>query len=364
MERRGPVEDGIAGWWKLWMGSLEAWSKPGEGDPQRPMDAWQSLIESWNRAMAEAMEQTATVSAPMAGTMAGLFDAMELLGEFGKLWSDALARAKTEGPSAWAAFFESEGLERVRSLWRDKVAQVANLWAAQPFGSQRPVAWLMVLLQMQDAAGGTMGKLTMPWIDSLNELSEAWSAALRGDGEAFSRFSKRWQEVYAKTFGRMLRAPAMGFAREYTQRLARSMDAYVAYLADLQEFVGVIEQVGSDAARRWAAAVASLGGGEGMATHKEIYRAWIDVFETTYKDLFSTEEYARLQGRVVTSAMRYKQRLDRTIEDLLQWVPVPTDSEMAELYESFHELKRQVRVLERRVEELSENLAERGKEGE
>jgi len=149
----------------------------------------------------------------------------------------------------------------------------------------------------------------------------------------------------------------MGLTREYQQRLLRSFDAYVEYLICLQEFVAVLDKVGADAARRWIAHLTALKTDEGIPTHRDLYRKWLDIFETTYNEVFRTPEYAKLQAKVVDSALRFKRKLDQAVEDLFKLLPIPTDSEMADLYKTVYELKKLVRSQNQRIETLESQIA-------
>ncbi|MCD6498324.1 MAG: hypothetical protein J7M25_08530 [Deltaproteobacteria bacterium] len=319
-------------------------------------DQWQALFSQWQERFRTTMDQF--LGQPGAGVASRAVPGMELWMELGRMWLDAATAAKDKGPAAWTSFLESEGIKTATDLWRKAVGQLADHLASMPLGSDRPATLLRALASMT-GLGQTIGQnLATPWLQAFDDLNTAWSDTLRGDHKAFQVFVHQWRDAYDESFGRLFRAPAMGMTREYQERLLRSFDAYVEYLIGLQEFVAVLDKVGADAGRRWIAHLTALKTDEGLPTHRDLYRRWVDIFETTYNEVFQTPEYAKLQARLVDSALRFKRRLDQAVEDLFKALPIPTDSEMADLYKAVYDLKKLVRSQNDRIEMLERQIAQ------
>jgi len=318
-------------------------------------DQWQSLFSQWQETFQQTMEQV--LAQPGTGVTSRAIPGMELWMELGRMWLEAATAAKDKGPTAWTSFLDTEGRDKLADLWRSAIEQLADHLASMPLGSDRPATLLRALASITDL-GQTVGQnLAAPWIRVLDDLNSAWSKMLHGDHRAFQTFVHQWRDAYDESFGLFFRAPAMGLTREYQQRLLRSFDAYVEYLICLQEFVAVLDKVGADAARRWIAHLTALKTDEGIPTHRDLYRKWLDIFETTYNEVFRTPEYAKLQAKVVDSALRFKRKLDQAVEDLFKLLPIPTDSEMADLYKTVYELKKLVRSQNQRIETLESQIA-------
>jgi hypothetical protein len=132
----------------------------------------------------------------------------------------------------------------------------------------------------------------------------------------------------------------------------------VDYLAAIHEFTTVLEKVGRRAGQRWLNKVSDLSTDGTIPSHRVIYRLYLSTFEENYAEVFKSREYSVLQARMVDAGLRFKRRLDSALEDLIEVLPVPTDSEMKELYQAFYELRRLVKQQQHRIEELERRLAE------
>jgi class III poly(R)-hydroxyalkanoic acid synthase PhaE subunit len=276
--------------------------------------------------------------------------------QLGKMWLDSVMEASRQGLPDLSQTLGPQSVDQVQELWRRQLARFAEAAATVPFGGS--MANLFGGVQnVGDIARAVGSRLGSPWTDATRDLTVAWNSSLRGDPESFRQFVKTWKETYDKTYGRLLQAPTLGYSREPTERLMRSLDAYVDYLAAIQEFMTVLEKVGRGAAQRWVNRVSELAVDGGVPSHKAVYRLYMDTFEDNYYMVFRSREYSRLQAQVVDSGLRFKRRLDQALEDIIGQFPVATHSELNELYEAFYELRKQVKKQARRIRELEDKLA-------
>ncbi len=353
------TRDPVRAWWEMWQQAAESWmehTKEWASAPKEPPEAWQGLWQAWQEVMQEGLNRVAAATGPGAELAARLLGVLDLWGSFYESWMQAYERAQAEGPQGWFDAITSSGTRKLYEMWRERMDSVADALANLPLASDRPAGLLRAMAAFWEAAFRTGDKMAVPWLEAFDELRRNWTAAVRGDADAFRRFARTWRESYEQSLGKVLRTPALGMAREYIERLARSFDAYLAYLIALQEFLGVLDQVGQDAFKEWTGRLAAMGSREGYPTAKELYRMWVDTFEETYKKVFQTPEYAKLQAEVVRAAVRFKRRFDEAAEDFLKWLPIPTDGELAQMYESFYELKKKVQHMDRELQELKKRV--------
>lgn len=343
-------------WLDMWQQAAQSWAdqvqKWSVQDQPEVPEQWRSLFEQWRTMMTKGLERMSAATGPSAELAARLLSVADLWSTFQEVWLEALEKSQKEGPEAWFDFFTSTGSRQLYETWRERMDSVADALASMPLATDRPASLLKGMVAFWEAALQVGDRLAVPWLEAFDELRKTWSAAIRGDTSAFREFAATWKNAYEKSLGRVLRAPALGMAREYVERLAKSFDAYLAYLIALQEFFGVLDQVGQDAFRQWTAKLSSLGSSEGYPTAKEVYRLWVDTFEQTYKQVFQTPEYANLQAELLGAAVRFKKRFDDAAQDMLKWLPIPTDRELSELYEAFYKLRKKVRKMERDIEDL------------
>jgi hypothetical protein len=280
----------------------------------------------------------------------------ELFGAIGRFWLRAVQETATKGPLAWQEGFSQERLEELRRLWSQQLGRVADQVAIYPMGPAVS-GYLGGATHLADLGGQLWVRLLGPWSESLRELTSTWQKAVQGDPEAFRAFVKTWKETYDRTHGRLLQAPLLGYSREPAERITRSLDAFVDYLATVQEFTAVLDRVGRTAIGRFSGRATELAADGTIPGHKRLYRLYIDTFEESFLEVFQSREYSRLQSQMVSAGLRFKQRLDQALEDLLAALPVPTDSEMRELYEAFYELRKTVKNQRGQIAALEARLA-------
>ncbi len=105
-----------------------------------------------------------------------------------------------------------------------------------------------------------------------------------------------------------------------------------------------------------AARVGEMYKGQASKTFKEFYTIWWTTNEETVNELFKSKEFSSLLGRVVDATMSHRKRLNDIMEEYLKTLPVPTRSEMNDLYKTLYQLKKVVRKSTRQVKELQEKI--------
>lgn len=377
-EQQSKGGDPFGQWLQFWQASADNWQRavgqtganPSAGMPDwlNPMEGWKQWTEQWTQAMGQMQGQGLGQGMGVQPFGAGMPDAVsetlkrmapgsELFLQMGQHWLQAVLQAAGKGPQAWQETLHPDSLQDMQNVWQQQIARFAESAATQPFGPAAST-WLGGLMNLSALGQTVTGRLAVPWGDVARDLGVAWQQALRGDHEALREFTKTWKETYNKTYGKLLQAPTLGYSREPQERLMRSVDAYVDYLAAVHEFSTVLEKVGRRAGQRWLNKVSDLATDGNIPSHRVIYRLYLSTFEENYAEVFHSPEYSVLQARMVDAGLRFKRRLDSALEDVIEVLPVPTDSEMKELYQAFYELRRQVKRQQARIDELERQVAE------
>lgn len=389
-EKRAEGDGAPSSWESLWKQATQSWQQameqatagkwPADAPWADPVEQWRHWTGLWWQGMGQgsawpgaapgeasgAAQGTASgaaaghvapdPSAVLSAALGPMGAGMELYGELGRFWLRMVMDSAHKGPQAWQEGFSQERIGELQRLWSRHLGRLTDGVALYPLG---PVlsGWLGGVTQLTDLGGQLGVRLLGPWGESLRELLAQWQKAVQGDPESFRRFVKTWKETYDKTHGRLLQAPLLGYSREPAERLTRSLDAFVDYLATVQEFMAVLDRVGKTAIGRFSGRATELGADGTIPGHKRLYRLFIDTFEESFLDVFRSREYSRLQSQMVNAGLRFKKRLDETLEDLFAGLPIPTDGEMRELYSAFYELRKTVKTQRRQIAALEARLA-------
>jgi polyhydroxyalkanoate synthase subunit PhaE len=244
------------------------------------------------------------------------------------------------------------GSERVSSAME---AALKN-WQAISAAMSAPDS-MMALFKGVGAMPEAMAKLSR---SSLNGFLEMQQKALERAGQlgqhvdaySFSDIDENlfrtWTAIYEKEFSRFFQVPPLGLHREYQERAAKATDAYNRYQATLGEFMRLLALPLGRSLTVLQEKIAALAEeGSLPEDSKAYYDMWIKVLEGHYMTLFQTPEYMESLAQTLECMATFKNARNAVIEDLLGGLPVPTQSEMDDLYKEIHSLKRRLRDLEK-----------------
>jgi len=159
---------------------------------------------------------------------------------------------------------------------------------------------------------------------------------------------RTWTDMYEKEFSRFFQIPKLGLVREYQERITQAMDAYNRHQATLNEFLRLLALPVSRSFGVLQEQVTALAEkGDLPEDGRTYYDMWIKVLEGHYMTLFQTPEYVETLARTLSNLSVFQAARDAMVEDMLSGLPVPVQSEIDELYEEVHRLKRRLRALEK-----------------
>jgi hypothetical protein len=83
--------------------------------------------------------------------------------------------------------------------------------------------------------------------------------------------------------------------------------------------------------------------------NQDYYRMWIQILEGHYMSLFKSSDYTRSLSKTLDTLNQFIHSRSQILENMLQTLPVATHQEMDSLYRDFHQLKRRIMVLEKKM---------------
>jgi len=164
---------------------------------------------------------------------------------------------------------------------------------------------------------------------------------------------KAWREIYEEEFRRYFQIPTLGLTRYYQERLNRLVDQWNILQTTVSEFLYVLYlpversfQVLQDEVEAMAK--------EGRLPQraKDYYNLWVKILEGHYMTLFKSPEYLSALREMLKQVDNFSVAKNQVLQDILQFLPVPTTKEMDELYRELYQLKKRVKELEKKVSRL------------
>ncbi len=198
--------------------------------------------------------------------------------------------------------------------------------------------------------------------DGYFHLCRQWLRKMESAEEPASTYSfenldqdmfKTWLEFYGKDIQPLLNVPQLGLARFYQERINQTADKFNLHQAAMSEFLHMLSLPVEKSLRAMEEKLqVMLEKGEVFDNFKDYYALWIKLLEGHYMTLFKSPEYLTSLSRMLATGQDFKMVQRSMIEDSLQSLPIPTNRDMDELYKEIYLLKKQVKELLKRLENL------------
>ncbi len=165
------------------------------------------------------------------------------------------------------------------------------------------------------------------------------------DQEAF----QAWSELYEKEFRQYLKMPQLGLTRYYQERVNMLVDKFNLFQSNTSEFLRILTLPVEKSVNVMQDKIVEMADeGKLPDDPKEYYRMWIKILEGHYMTLFKSSEYTRAMGNALDSLEEFASAKQAILEDVVQFLPVPTNKEMDELCKEVYQLKKRIKTLEKK----------------
>ncbi len=208
-----------------------------------------------------------------------------------------------------------------------------------------PELWKLYTAQVRD--------LATPWMESLREAKGHVGEAMGGDRKAAIKTFNVFMDTFEGTLGKFTAAPAIGYTREFQEKLTRTFEAWVDVRRAEVEFRTEVVNIGMRAVENTVRELVERGErGEKIESYRELFDLWVSIAEKAFYDMASTESFAEVQARLVNTGMHYRIHERELAEEYLRAMHLPTRSELDDAYRALHDLRGEVKALKKSVVRL------------
>lgn len=255
----------------------------------------------------------------------------------------SLGALKVVAPKIDAGEDWAEVLHRYLAEIRDGMIQGSPWFTAEGVGAvaaASPELWSLYATEIQRFMG--------PWTEAIQLSMLDSTDVAAGDRQAFSRAQTAFMDAFDGTFGRYASAPSVGYSREMNERVWRGFEAWVAVRRASTDFQNEMTNTGFHTYEKMLRELVEKGEREEkVTTLRELFDLWIDMGEAAYGELFATDGFAELQGRLVNASMQYQMRSRELEEELLKAMGQPTRAEIDQVHRHVYDLRVEVRYMKR-----------------
>ncbi len=265
--------------------------------------------------------------------------------------------------SIWQDFFKTGGVSAARDKSDkggilEKWQSAFNMWRAFVSGMTEPVfadTWLKgsaatpeALLRVAGAGMTAFLQFCQKWQEKTGQLGKTTKAY------SFENLSQEdfaiWKEIYSQEIRRFLKIPQFGLLRGYQEKIMAGLDEFNIFQSSMVEFIHLLSLPMEKAITVLQQQLEELTEkGEYPEDPHDIYRMWIKILEGHFMTLFKSQEYGEALNRALVDMGKFLSAKDNVLKDALQYLPIPTNKDMDELYKDFYLLKKKVKELDKIV---------------
>ncbi|GAB4260357.1 MAG: hypothetical protein Kow0092_09150 [Deferrisomatales bacterium] len=330
---------------KLW----EAWGGGLTGKPTDGGSPWSAWMSQWHSMARESMRRMTTGTAGVPKEVAErLFVGESAFLRFVDLTVDAM---KTVAPKIDAGEDWPELLRRYLAQVKEELAQPSVAWPSP----ERAAEALRDVPELWKLYVGQLRELGLPWAQSLREARGHLGEAMSGDRHAAIKMSNLFLDTFENTLGKFTAAPAIGYTREFQEKVTKAFETWVDVRRAEMEFQTELLNTGIRALEELVRELVERAErGEKVKSYRELFDLWVATAEKAYFEIASTDSFAEIQARLVNAAMHYRVHEREVAEEFLKTLHLPTRRELDDAYRHMHELRREVKVLKREMAQLKD----------
>lgn len=193
-----------------------------------------------------------------------------------------------------------------------------------------------------------------PWANATQQVAPHWNAALTGSPSALNELTNLYWETWEQTFGRLLQSPGLGYTRELEEKIRRGFEAWLEFQQVSFEYQTLIIETWVRAFEQLLQQTAALTQqGEPLAGVRPLLNLWSSIADSVFKDVFRSEKYIQVQGRLINAAMAYRVKQREIMEVILTINDLPTRSELDEAHQLIYALRKEVKALKKQINQLA-----------
>jgi len=197
------------------------------------------------------------------------------------------------------------------------------------------------------------------YMNYYKKLFENYPQLFTGDFAQIKELYQKYGNIYYETFKPLLNLINNPKDKERLEEILILMDKIAQYAIKQSELSADVnlkiyqslEKVAEKYSKKMMNADASA---LTQVDYKSIYNEWLKEADELLTELFGTESFSKLKGEVLNLSMDIKTYFEKQMEKYLEFFPVAKTSELEEVYKTIHDLKKQVKSLEQKLELLIE----------
>ena len=169
------------------------------------------------------------------------------------------------------------------------------------------------------------------------------------------------RQLYRSEFQKYLHIPKLGLPREHQERLSNLVDRTTLFNSYLAELLHLFSKPFDKTNREMQDIIGRMlkkGECECLEDPKRAYKVWIKTLEGNFMELLKSGEYTEVLNKTMLSLADCRAVRREVMAAVFKELQIPTNREMDEVYRDLYQMKKQIRILSKKVESLQDELAQ------
>ena len=172
--------------------------------------------------------------------------------------------------------------------------------------------------------------------------------------ESTREFLETWVKTYEATLGKVSEIPAVGPLREKSDKMSKGFPLFFSLYSTWMDTVVDFQNISLESMKRMNTKTVALEGKTGTENYKELYNIWMESYSETFKEFLKSGHFSSDMGKFMSNYLDV-QKYNREMleENYLKPSSLPTKSDIDELNKELYFLKKKVKELSCKINELS-----------
>jgi len=191
-----------------------------------------------------------------------------------------------------------------------------------------------------------------------NVFTEKFPTIISNDFGKFNDSFKNINGSYKDLFEPALKLISNAKEKENIELAVESLDKSTTYSIKLAQIQYLLNKTGKSVAEEVGKLIAEKSKSLDLSnSFQTFFNDWVAINEKHYTQLYATEEFSKLKSELITLSLDVKKNIEQQFENKIEHLPLVVKSELNELYQTIHDLKKTIKALEAKVNTTSKATA-------
>ncbi len=200
----------------------------------------------------------------------------------------------------------------------------------------------------------SQNNLGKEFYEQLQNMKTNFPDMFSGNADKLRDMYTNVNNVFGKTFEPLLKIANPGKEKENVEATIALMDKMAEFSIKQSELQNHLYKTMQASMETLAAQTKDKysnmqAGTLTMPTPNEMYAEWVKTNEGMFAELFATDEFSKVKADALTLSMDVKKHFEKQFENVFEAYPITFKSEMEEVYQTMHDLKKTVKDLQSKL---------------